>query len=823
MSAPTWALTVPQPAAWAIAHGYQDVYNRPFSTDVRGWIAICAGAAVDTELMHLTSRLTGRTPEEIAEASPERSMVVAVARLVDVCDDEACECGPWANKRFIHWRIADAILLPEPVPAPHIFGIWKMSDELAARVTHQWELAAARAAEQPAAEERKDSLALRDRLLPLPGPAESYRHVLLLGTTGAGKTTVIRQLLGTDPETERFPSTSSAKTTVADTELILTGDRRFQAAVTFADRDEIADHLRDNVWEAAKAVFEGRPEPTVYDKLLDHISQRFRFSYILGRPSPPRAAGDLDDLDDLEALDDDELLETASGDAPGENGTPADTTTAEMIQEVVEAIQHLVNTQVSVVQTEITASDKERPREEVIEDELENRVRRSVICEKVVEALLGAIEKRFSLLTAGELQRDSNGWPVSWTWGTDDRAEFLNVITRFSSNQAAFFGTLLTPLVNGIRVSGPFRPLWRDSDARLVLIDGEGMGHVQESATEVSTRVRKRLDDVDAIVLVDNAAQPMQAAPVAIMRTAAATGNGDKLHFLFTHLDLVKGDNIRTVTDQKRHVLESAENVLNAVRADLGVAERVLRRQLYDASYFVGGIQGRIDLRRLDPTRPRDKAPLRTSRELVALMDALTADTVEMEVGPARPVYKSADLTRTVAEAAGVFHRLWDGMLGLSYDPEVKKQHWATIKALTRRLSEGRTDEYRDLRPAASLRTYLETRLYLLIQKPVRWTGAQPEPEEQQVVFDRISQAVTKRLVKLIDRMITEEPHADWLRAYEEYGKGSTIRRAQILATDIYTHAVPRPGLSDAYDNPFAQAVYAAFAEVAAEQDLLLE
>ncbi len=41
--------------------------------------------------------------------------------------------------------------------------------------------------------------------------------MLLLGTTGAGKTTLVRQFLGTDPATERFPSTSTAKTTVADT------------------------------------------------------------------------------------------------------------------------------------------------------------------------------------------------------------------------------------------------------------------------------------------------------------------------------------------------------------------------------------------------------------------------------------------------------------------------------------------------------------------------------------------------------------------------------------------------------------------------------
>src|SRR4051794_29914743 len=77
---------------------------------------------------------------------------------------------------------------------------------------------------------------LREESLPLPTAETGYASVMLLGTTGAGKTTLVRQLLGTDLKTERFPSTSTAKTTVAEAELILTDARPFRAAVTFAPR-----------------------------------------------------------------------------------------------------------------------------------------------------------------------------------------------------------------------------------------------------------------------------------------------------------------------------------------------------------------------------------------------------------------------------------------------------------------------------------------------------------------------------------------------------------------------------------------------------------
>ncbi|MEU5987628.1 hypothetical protein ABZ806_01485 [Spirillospora sp. NPDC047418] len=834
MSELSWALTVPQPAAWAIAHGHQTVYNRPYSTDQRGWIAICAGATMDDDLRRLTGRLTGRSPQSLDALCTERNKIVAVARVADVCDEGSCDCGPWADKRLVHWKLADAVPLPEPVPAPHTLGHWRMPDHLAEAVERRWRLAAHAIAGGEAAPAPPtppgDSLALRDELLALPGAAEGYRHVLLLGTTGAGKTTVVRQLLGTDPETERFPSTSTAKTTVADTEIVLTADGPFRAAVTFAGRDEIADHLRDNVWEAARAVFESRPREVVQNRLLDHVSQRYRFSYLLGRAALPDAAPP-DDIDDEPDDDDDEMdgdPATAPAGPAGSAGSagPASRTvdprTTALVQNAVRAVQNAVATELTAVRQDTTGPGHEdRPLEEYIEDELETRMRRSDVCARIVDAFLNDIEDRFALLTEGDLRRAPDGWPVSWSWECADRAEFLRAVTRFSSNRAAFFGRLLTPLVNGIRAAGPFRPLWAEHEPRLVLIDGEGLGHTPGSVAEVSTPLRKRLDEVDAVMLVDNAQQPMQAAPVAVMRTAAATGNGEKLFFLFTHFDLVKGDNLGSFRDRERHVLGSAENVLGEIREELGLAERILRRRLDEARYFVGGIEQVLDPERVDPLRP--KASRRTMRQLNGLLEALTKEAVRAETGPARPVDKSGQLTDAVAEAARASHTRWRGTFGLTHSAEAPKKHWSSIKALTRRLSEGHTDEYKDLRPAASLRTALEYAVYRVVQRPVRWTGAEPDADEQEVIVGDISSAVTKRVAMLVDHMITVDPRPDWTRAYREHGKGSTFRRADIISAEVYEKAVPPPLSAEPYENWFSRTVLTIFEDVAAELDFILE
>jgi hypothetical protein len=68
---------------------------------------------------------------------------------------------------------------------------------------------------------------------------------------------------------------------------------------------------------------------------------------------------------------------------------------------------------------------------------------------------------KFSMLDGeGTLRRNKQGWPLFWSWQTDDRKSFIKTVTRFSGNHAQHFGRLLTPLVNGVRVAGSFVPGW---------------------------------------------------------------------------------------------------------------------------------------------------------------------------------------------------------------------------------------------------------------------------------------------------------------------------------------------------------------------------
>ena len=133
---------------------------------------------------------------------------------------------------------------------------------------------------------------------------------------------------------------------------------------------------------------------------------------------------------------------------------------------------------------------------------------------------------------------------------------FLKQVRWFSSNHDRQFGRLLTPLVNGIRVCGTFHPATaelRDDDQRLVLLDGEGLGHSAKEANSVSTKVTEKFSDVEMILLVDTAQSPMQAAPMELLRSVGSSGHGHKLAVAFTHFDQVKGDNLRSYQQKRAH------------------------------------------------------------------------------------------------------------------------------------------------------------------------------------------------------------------------------------------------------------------------------
>jgi len=627
-----------------------------------------------------------------------------------------------------------------------------------------------------------DFLAIRDGAIELPSSKSSeYRRALLLGTTASGKTTLLRQIMGTDPEKERFPSTSPAKTTVHETEVFLQ-EGLFRAVVTFFPIEDVREHLKECVSAAILSAYRKEPDAEVMRRLLNHVHQRFRFNYVLGN-GPIKEVNDFDD--DVDNNTESEASEKLKR-------------TNEVLSLALTSVKELATRHGNSLRLELNATEEtdQRVLDELFEEDLDNRTRDDEDFYRTIDSLMDEIEERFSALSEisdGRLQKTKVGWPLAWSWQSPDREAFIKVMTKFSSNYSPLFGTLLTPLVNGVRVAGPFHPTASNTIPKLVLLDGEGLGHTPRSASTISTALSKKLDTADAIVLVDNAMQPMQAAPVAAMKEIVSAGSAAKLIFAFAQFDRITGDNLPTSSARAQHVLASAENVLAAIGEDLGpFAERALRNRLDTSRVFLSNLN-----RKLEESSVEDQRTIKQLSKLLQMIDSVVERPTPSK---SRPVYGTMNLGFAIKAAIENFHNEWRALLGQPSTSDLDKAPWQKIKALSRRFATQMSDEYDYLRPVKDLQQKLQQKIYVHLQNPLSWTGPEPTDDDKQQIFDAIAEDLSRRLIALASRKIKAERLTEWRHAFNESGPRSTFRRASFIAEDVYDRAAPIPDISPSPD-----------------------
>ena len=622
----------------------------------------------------------------------------------------------------------------------------------------------------------KDPWALRNELIPIPTPEEGYARARFLGTTGAGKTTLVRQIIGTNPAKERFPSTSTAKTTVSDIEIVM-APGPYKAVVTFFPREQVRMLVEECVLAAATtSVFESGKLTSATARLLEHTEQRFRLSYILGNVR--------EDSTKLSA-DEDEEIAVPLDELPEVTDTERESM-AEQVVAFVKRIEVIANATASQTEKALGVKLKGMDKKDldVFQELFEHEIRQREDFHGLVDDILDRVEDRFSPLAPEGFRRDRGGWPEVWQFETNDRDEFIRTVNRFSSNYAPHFGKLLTPLVQGIRVRGPFRPEWLgEGECKLVLMDGEGLGHTPDSSASISTNITQRLNEVDAVVLVDSAEQPMQAGPQALLRTLAASGHEKKLIVCFTHFDGVKGDNLPSTTAKKEHVYKSLQNAIGSVREVLGrSAENALSRTVSDRVLFVSNIQ--------EPIKTSAKGTLGELRRLVRMVEETIVPPQPTSVVP---VYDVANLILCLPQAMVAFRESWRARLRLPSKSNISAEHWTRIKALSQRFAQQGKHEYDTLRPVADFILRLSERLAVFLSSPLRWNPEHASEEMKRQVVDEIARRVFADLHELAAQRLFHDRVKDWATAYSHRGTGSTLERAKDI-DGIYDIAAPVPG-----------------------------
>ena len=641
---------------------------------------------------------------------------------------------------------------------------------------------------------KENSRDLRDIFISLPTPEDGYARVLLAGSTGAGKTTLLRQFIGSSHTRDRFPSTSTAKTTIADIEII-TSATELEAVATFMSEHEVRCAVDECLEEACKSVIRGQGDSGIAGELLEHSEQRFRLSYVLGSWQP-ETAHTTDTQQELEYEYEDEPSDVVTLDDNEAVDSTERADNAKRLAEFIERIKKASGT----VREDILRNNKDFA-------EMGNANQRQEWLDTFIDALydnpefsrlsldiMDAILERFDLIEVGDFERSPTGWPILWYFTEQDRDTFLRQVRWFSSNHDQQFGRLLTPLVDGIRVSGPFHPSigsLYDDNRRLVFIDGEGLGHSAKEATSISTRVTEKFSEVEMILLVDNAQSPMQAAPLELLRSVGSSGHAHKLGVVFTHFDQVKGDNLSSHSQKMNHVRASIGNAIDSLRDSLGVAvTEVLERQLTGNDFYLGGLD-----------RPTDRIPsgfISGKMGIRDLLDRMQKFAEPPEPIQLAPIYSIAQLELALRDATDGFKNPWRGRLGLGYHANTPKEHWGRVKALCRRIANGSNkNEYDGLRPSADLVGQLQVNISRWLDNPSSWTTLPKDQEEEQAAINKIRRIVFTRVHTLVTERLISAHLGDWQTAYGFSGTGSSFERAHVMG-NIYDLAAP--SISSAMD-----------------------
>jgi hypothetical protein len=634
---------------------------------------------------------------------------------------------------------------------------------------------------------QEDTGDLRQSHIRMPTRDEGYSHVLFVGTTGAGKTSLLRQLIGSDPDEDRFPSTAPARTTIADIEVIQT-EGEFKAAVTFFTEFQTLANVEECVIDAALAVLEKAPLDKVADRFLSHRDQKFRLNYILGGWRKTDGEDEQDELSFEEggasALSDDEGALTEAERAANREVISG---YLERIRELTASIVRKLIDELGV-DIRVAGPDKDVA-QQIIEENFETYLTQEEGFHELVQDILEEVRSRFDLVGAGELRRRPSGWPELWLFDSTDRDEFIRHIRWFSSNYWPQFGRLLTPLVDGIRVQGPLFPEFLQGESRLVFIDGQGLGHTPDSSSSVTTHVTRRFADVDVILLVDNAQQPMQAAPLSVLRAVATSGHHRKLALVFTHFDQIKGQNFQKFADKRAHVMASVLNALSNLREVLGVSVvNAIERGIDERCFMLGGVD-----------RQLSKLPARAADYMKTQLSELVAFFRRAILPPppavARPVYDPTGIGFAVQDAVNKFQGPWLARLGIGTYEGFRREHWTRVKALNRRIAGELDDEYDTLRPIADLATQLREGISRFLNNPISWTRQPADEEEAQLTIDHIRQVIEIALRDFAVRRLVADHLSDWRTAYDgptARGAGSSYRRANAIH-GIYDAAAPLP------------------------------
>ena len=333
----------------------------------------------------------------------------------------------------------------------------------------------------------------------------------LLGDTGAGKTTIIRKVLGI--EESKFPTTRQTRTTVAPTEYVIRNGSSYDVTIILKPKSEIENYVDEIIREAISRFYKDKNKEKVVRNIRETSDQRFRLYYLLSEDYMGYIAQRICDL----SPSIDKKVEQCKLEFP-DSKEETDILVELAIDEMAESYKSICSEIIAEIQLKIKGS-----------------------CDN--KELGPSLE--------------------IYKYSSADKASFIAKCKKVLSSDK----DSISPVIEHARVCGNLKASGILPNTEVVIIDGEGIGHDTRETGQLSSRHYDYFYASDAILLIEESKKPFVAGGKNALRSIYKRGYKDKLLVLFTKLDEVEPYGIDEPNNDDRK--EEVENAFYNVKTSL--------------------------------------------------------------------------------------------------------------------------------------------------------------------------------------------------------------------------------------------------------------
>ncbi|NQY86175.1 MAG: AAA family ATPase [Colwellia sp.] len=521
------------------------------------------------------------------------------------------------------------------------------------------------------------------------GASPNVKKIYLIGCTGAGKTSLVQQIIGS--KKHDFPVTSQRRTTITPTEYLVGKNRAFKTTIILKKEQDVKVEIEDLI---QGAILKAKQDNSVIEDVVFELKQssdaRFK-------------------LDQMVSND----------------------TFCKIAEQIIDTVLPSLKSK--------NISDETLLTEPSVKDTIQ----------LIVKDILVEIETYFNKV-CGNGHKLFSEQPIVIE-GITNKDDFLNQTKKFLSHE---FGSI-SILAEYVRVEGDLLAEWLEPSLDFLLIDGEGIGFsLGEKRDTLSARHYDYFNYCNSIVLVHDVNDPFAAGGHGAIEGLFLNGYQNKFRLVFS-----KTDKLEQV-DQTAYFRRNLNNLRNALKK-----EQIIFSVENKDTYKLSALDKNIN----------DESKKSIQNLLKSIFDAEEKNLTPLEY--------DFDL---------LFSNFNSDALIDVVQGRIENEHWAVIKALSKRLLDSGI-EYKNLKPLSWILMFVMREINLFLQKD----DLSSETLDSQNI---IKQAFSQHIIAYIySDFIVNKQHL-WQQAYEKKGIGSNKERKDFIFGQILNPFLPKRNKEEAFN-----------------------